>query len=166
MNVNEQINFQSNMSDEKRPRLKSWMTSSTKPLPRAPADEKKKKKKKKEATTRLFPSEGGGDRKYSKGKSRAPEISYPTQFEHTLHMGYDPVTAEFTGMPEAWAQLLYLSDISRAAEQRKKLRIVLSLCCKVCVGEDRRYPHHQRSSRCRFLRQCHILLGSILSTSI
>ena len=62
MNVNEQINFQSNMSDEKRPRLKSRMTSSTNPLPRAPADEKKKKKKK-EATTRLFPSEGGGDRK-------------------------------------------------------------------------------------------------------
>jgi hypothetical protein len=27
---------------------------------------------------------------------KKPEISYPTQFEHTIHVGFDPVTGEFT----------------------------------------------------------------------
>ena len=27
---------------------------------------------------------------------KKPEISYPTQFEHTIHVGFDPVTSEFT----------------------------------------------------------------------
>lgn len=27
---------------------------------------------------------------------KKPEISYPTQFEHTVHVGFDPVTGEFT----------------------------------------------------------------------
>jgi len=27
---------------------------------------------------------------------KKPEISYPTQFEHTMHVGFDPVTSEFT----------------------------------------------------------------------
>ena len=25
-----------------------------------------------------------------------PNISYPTNFEHTVHVGFDPVTGEFT----------------------------------------------------------------------
>lgn len=82
------------MSDEERPpappmRLTSTKDSSmspaSKPLPSAPVDEKKKKA----ATFRFFK----GDEKYSKKK---PEISYPTQFEHTIHVGFDPVTSEFT----------------------------------------------------------------------
>lgn len=27
---------------------------------------------------------------------KKPEISLPTQFEHTLHVGFDPVTGDFT----------------------------------------------------------------------
>ena len=27
---------------------------------------------------------------------KKPEISLPTQFEHTIHVGFDPVTGEFT----------------------------------------------------------------------
>ena len=27
---------------------------------------------------------------------KKPEISLPTQFEHTVHVGFDPVTGEFT----------------------------------------------------------------------
>lgn len=27
---------------------------------------------------------------------KKPEISYPTKFEHTIHVGFDPVTGEFT----------------------------------------------------------------------
>lgn len=25
-----------------------------------------------------------------------PNISYPTNFEHTVHVGFDPITGEFT----------------------------------------------------------------------
>ena len=27
---------------------------------------------------------------------KKPEISLPTQFEHTVHVGFDPITGEFT----------------------------------------------------------------------
>ncbi len=41
---------------------------------------------------------GGGD-----GDNK-PNISYPTKFTHVMHVGYDPDTGEFTGMPEAWTR--------------------------------------------------------------
>lgn len=91
------------------------MSPASKPLPSAPVDEKKKKA----ATFRFFK----GDEKYSKKK---PEISYPTQFEHTIHVGFDPVTSEFTGMPEAWARLLHTSNITQA-EQKKNPQAVLDV---------------------------------------
>lgn len=42
-----------------------------------------------------------------------PNISYPSKFKHVVHVGFDPETGEFTGMPEAWARLLISSNISR-----------------------------------------------------
>lgn len=42
-----------------------------------------------------------------------PNISYPTKFLHVVHVGFDPDTGEFTGMPEQWARLLAASNISR-----------------------------------------------------
>jgi p21-activated kinase 1 len=41
-----------------------------------------------------------------------PNISYPSKFKHVVHVGFDPDTGEFTGMPEAWARLLISSNIS------------------------------------------------------
>lgn len=116
------------MSDEERPpappiRLTSTKDSSmspaSKPLPSAPVDEKKKKP----AKFGFFTNKGDEERKYSKKK---PEISYPTQFEHTIHVGFDPVTSEFTGMPEAWARLLHTSNITQA-EQKKNPQAVLDV---------------------------------------
>jgi p21-activated kinase 1 len=55
----------------------------------------------------------------SKGKSKKskehekPNISYPTKFLHVVHVGFDPDSGEFTGMPEQWARLLAASNISR-----------------------------------------------------
>ncbi|XP_020913459.1 serine/threonine-protein kinase PAK 3 isoform X4 [Exaiptasia diaphana] len=110
------------MADDERPpappiRLTSKAESSpaSRPLPSAPIEEKKKKT----ATFRLFPTKG----EYNKKK---PEISYPTQFEHTIHVGFDPVTGEFTGMPEAWARLLQVSNITQA-EQKKNPQAVLDV---------------------------------------
>uniref|UniRef100_A0A6G1SJH4 non-specific serine/threonine protein kinase n=1 Tax=Aceria tosichella TaxID=561515 RepID=A0A6G1SJH4_9ACAR len=67
----------------------------------------------------------GGD---SIGASSADRtiISAPTDFEHTLHIGYDPVKGEFTGMPESWARLLKEADISKS-EQKKNPEAVLNV---------------------------------------
>ncbi|KAL1132633.1 hypothetical protein AAG570_010585 [Ranatra chinensis] len=83
------------------------------PLPKEPdADDRKKKLPKKSRT---------------KGRdAEKPNISYPTNFEHTVHVGFDAVTGEFTGMPEAWARLLMNSNISKQ-EQKKNPQAVLDV---------------------------------------
>lgn len=53
-------------------------------------------------------------------------ISAPTGFEHTVHIGYDPVKGEFTGMPKSWARLLREADISKS-EQKKNPEAVLNV---------------------------------------
>lgn len=84
------------------------------PLPKEPdADERKKKTTKNKTRTK------GRD-------SEKPNISYPTNFEHTVHVGFDAVTGEFTGMPEAWARLLMSSNISKQ-EQKKNPQAVLDV---------------------------------------
>ena len=55
---------------------------------------------------------GGGSKKPKEEKEK-PNISYPSRFKHVVHVGFDPETGEFTGMPEAWARLLISSNISR-----------------------------------------------------
>ena len=55
---------------------------------------------------------GGGSKKPKEEKEK-PNISYPSKFKHVVHVGFDPETGEFTGMPEAWARLLISSNISR-----------------------------------------------------
>lgn len=53
------------------------------PLPKEPdADERKKKTTKNKTRT--------------KRETEKPNISYPTNFEHTVHVGFDAVTGEFT----------------------------------------------------------------------
>lgn len=47
-----------------------------------------------------------------------PNISYPSKFKHVVHVGFDPETGEFTGMPEAWARLLISSNISREMQMK------------------------------------------------
>ncbi|CAB1348882.1 unnamed protein product [Coregonus sp. 'balchen'] len=60
----------------------------SKPLPPNPEDRKKKDRSIRSILT------GGGD-KTNKKKER-PEISLPSDFEHTIHVGFDAVTGEFT----------------------------------------------------------------------
>ncbi|XP_022103240.1 serine/threonine-protein kinase PAK 1-like [Acanthaster planci] len=87
----------------------------SKPLPSTPTDDEKKKRKIK------MPWQGKNEDKSSKQR---PEISYPTSFEHTVHVGFDSVTGEFTGMPEHWAKLLMSSQITKT-EQKKNPQAVL-----------------------------------------
>ncbi|XP_062407741.1 serine/threonine-protein kinase PAK 1 [Sardina pilchardus] len=90
----------------------------SKPLPPNPEDKKKKERSIRSILT------GGGD-KTNKKKER-PEISLPSDFEHTIHVGFDAVTGEFTGMPEQWARLLQTSNITKL-EQKKNPQAVLDV---------------------------------------
>ncbi|XP_033637392.1 serine/threonine-protein kinase PAK 3-like [Asterias rubens] len=87
-----------------------------KPLPNTPTDDEKKKRKLK------MPWQGS--KSEDKPSKQRPEISYPTSFEHTVHVGFDSITGEFTGMPEHWAKLLMSSKITKT-EQKKNPQAVL-----------------------------------------
>lgn len=47
--------------------------------------------------------------------SRSPlsGVSNPTNFSHNIHVGFDPVSGMFTGMPEQWSKLLTSSAITQ-----------------------------------------------------
>ncbi|KAK4880807.1 hypothetical protein RN001_008953 [Aquatica leii] len=87
------------------------------PLPKEPEDAERKKKTLKSKMK---------SNKSTIHMSDKPNISYPTNFEHTVHVGFDPVSGEFTGMPEAWSRLLMNSNISKQ-EQKKNPQAVLDV---------------------------------------
>ncbi|THG92582.1 hypothetical protein EW145_g8666, partial [Phellinidium pouzarii] len=47
--------------------------------------------------------------------SRSPlmSVGQPTNFVHKVHVGFDPVSGGFTGLPEQWSKLLTRSAITR-----------------------------------------------------
>uniref|UniRef100_G3PAN1 non-specific serine/threonine protein kinase n=1 Tax=Gasterosteus aculeatus aculeatus TaxID=481459 RepID=G3PAN1_GASAC len=63
---------------------------SSKPLPSVPEERKPRKK-----IISIFSGAEKGGRKKDRDKER-PEISPPSDFEHTIHVGFDAVTGEFT----------------------------------------------------------------------
>ncbi|KAH9490254.1 Serine/threonine-protein kinase PAK 2 [Bulinus truncatus] len=85
-----------------------------KPLPREPDSKEERKKKAVKAGQKV------------KLNSDKPVISFPSNFEHTVHVGFDPHTGEFTGMPESWAKLLQSANISKS-EQKKNPQAVLDV---------------------------------------
>ncbi|XP_055993972.1 serine/threonine-protein kinase PAK 1 [Sorex fumeus] len=88
----------------------------SKPLPPNPEEKKKK--------DRFYRSILTGDKTNKKKEKERPEISLPSDFEHTIHVGFDAITGEFTGMPEQWARLLQTSNITKS-EQKKNPQAVL-----------------------------------------
>ncbi|XP_078738740.1 serine/threonine-protein kinase PAK 3-like isoform X1 [Lampetra fluviatilis] len=88
---------------------------SAKPLPSAPEEKNRKAR-----LMSIFQ-----DKKKSVPKER-PEISLPSDFEHTVHVGFDAMTGEFTGMPSQWARLLQISNIS-VSEQKRNPQAVLDV---------------------------------------
>ncbi|XP_066911689.1 serine/threonine-protein kinase PAK 3-like isoform X1 [Clytia hemisphaerica] len=100
------------MASQKGPN-DSGQNMGSKPLPIAPMQDEKKKK-----GLKIFTQGISGKKK--------PEISLPTQFEHTMHVGFDPHTGEFTGMPESWSKLLQVANIS-TAEQKQNPQAVIDV---------------------------------------
>ncbi|KAK2892002.1 serine/threonine-protein kinase PAK 2-like [Channa argus] len=92
---------------------------SSRPLPSVPEEKKPRNK-----IISMFAYEKGSKKK-DRDKDR-PEISSPSDFEHTIHVGFDAVTGEFTGMPEQWARLLQTSNISKS-EQKQNPQAVLDI---------------------------------------
>uniref|UniRef100_A0A915CFI9 non-specific serine/threonine protein kinase n=1 Tax=Parascaris univalens TaxID=6257 RepID=A0A915CFI9_PARUN len=70
---------------------------------------------------------GGKKGKEKDRPSDKPVISLPSNFEHTVHVGYDPQTGEFTGMPPMWAQLLQTSQISKQEQQQNPQAVLDAL---------------------------------------
>ncbi|CAL1697571.1 unnamed protein product [Somion occarium] len=52
--------------------------------------------------------------------SRSPlmGVSNPTNFVHKVHVGFDPISGAFTGLPDAWSKLLTKSAITREDYQK------------------------------------------------
>uniref|UniRef100_A0A8P4K7R3 non-specific serine/threonine protein kinase n=1 Tax=Dicentrarchus labrax TaxID=13489 RepID=A0A8P4K7R3_DICLA len=96
----------------------SLLNHASKPLPMAPEEKNKKVR-----LRSIFP---GGDKTNKKKEKERPEISLPSDFEHTIHVGFDAVTGEFTGIPEQWARLLQTSNITKL-EQKKNPQAVLDV---------------------------------------
>lgn len=88
---------------------------SSRPLPSVPEEKKRNK------IISMFAPEKG-----KKIDKHRPEISSPSDFEHTIHVGFDAVTGEFTGMPDQWARLLQSSNISKS-EQKQNPQAVLDI---------------------------------------
>ncbi|MEE6511933.1 hypothetical protein FKM82_018818 [Ascaphus truei] len=98
----------------------STLNHGSKPLPPNPEEKKKRDR----SIRSIFP--GTGDKTNKKKDKERPEISLPSDFEHTIHVGFDSVTGEFTGMPEQWARLLQTSNITKS-EQKKNPQAVLDV---------------------------------------
>ncbi|XP_041973977.1 serine/threonine-protein kinase PAK 3 isoform X2 [Aricia agestis] len=105
-------------SNRNTDRVDSVACVDMRPLPKEPDDGSDRKKKTLKAKIKGSKSTAHNDNK--------PNISYPTNFEHTVHVGFDAVTGEFTGMPEAWARLLMASNISKQ-EQKNNPQAVLDV---------------------------------------
>eukprot|EP00062_Callorhinchus_milii_P001195 gi/632936005/ref/XP_007892110.1/ PREDICTED: serine/threonine-protein kinase PAK 3 isoform X1 [Callorhinchus milii] len=97
----------------------SSLNHGSKPLPLVPEEKNKKAR-----LRSIFP--GAGDKTNKKREKERPEISLPSDFEHTIHVGFDAVTGEFTGIPEQWAKLLQTSNITKL-EQKTNPQAVLDV---------------------------------------
>uniref|UniRef100_A0A8C8HJ70 non-specific serine/threonine protein kinase n=1 Tax=Oncorhynchus tshawytscha TaxID=74940 RepID=A0A8C8HJ70_ONCTS len=91
---------------------------SSKPLPSVPEERKPRNK--------IISIFSGAEKGQTNRDKERPEISPPSDFEHTIHVGFDAVTGEFTGMPEQWARLLQTSNITKS-EQKKNPQAVLDV---------------------------------------
>ena len=64
----------------------------------------------KKGTMSRFTNFLGSWRKKSEYK---PDISYPSDFKHNSHVGFDPTTGEFSGMPAEWKVMLQNAGIDK-----------------------------------------------------
>lgn len=54
-------------------------------------------------------------------------ISRPTNFNHPIHVTYNPSTGEFDGMPELWSSLLQSSKITKQEQKQNPQAVIDAL---------------------------------------
>ena len=54
-------------------------------------------------------------------------ISRPTNFNHPIHVTYDPSTGEFDGMPHVWSSLLQSSRITKQEQKQNPQAVIDAL---------------------------------------
>ena len=54
-------------------------------------------------------------------------ISRPTNFNHPIHVTYNPLTGEFDGMPELWSSLLQSSRITKQEQKQNPQAVIDAL---------------------------------------
>lgn len=95
-----------------------------KPLPKEPDEERKKFfLKSKTSSFRYKDKKGKPGPDYPSADCK-PVISTPTNFEHTVHVGFDSTTGEFTGIPASWSQLLSSSNISKSEQEKNPQAVI------------------------------------------
>ena len=85
-----------------------------KPLPGLPTipdkENKNRIKSMKNYIIRILPNPG--PRITHREEKARPQISSPINFDHVLHVGFNPETGEFEGLPPEWERLLSNSGIT------------------------------------------------------
>ncbi|KAJ3761275.1 kinase-like domain-containing protein [Lentinula raphanica] len=86
--------------------------------------------------------------------SRSPlsSFSQPTNFVHKVHVGFDPVSGVFTGMPEQWNKLLTKSAITRE-DYAKDPQAVLDVLEFYTDDRERRERERERLEQAQQLQQ-------------
>jgi len=51
-------------------------------------------------------------------------VSNPTNFAHKVHVGFDPISGGFTGLPDEWSRLLNSSAITKEDYARNPQAVI------------------------------------------
>ncbi|CCG82409.1 Protein kinase STE20p [Taphrina deformans PYCC 5710] len=73
-------------------------------------------------------------------------VSNPTNFTHKVHVGFDPASGGFTGLPEEWSKLLKTSAITREdyAQNPQAVIEVLEFYSDIRKKEEKEAAYKQR----------------------
>jgi len=99
-----------------------------KPLPGLPTipdkENKNRIKSMKNYIIRILPNPG--PRITHREEKARPQISSPINFDHVLHVGFNPETGEFEGLPPEWERLLSNSGIT-STERKENPDTIIAL---------------------------------------
>lgn len=65
----------------------------------------------------------------SSSQKTRPQISSPINFDHVLHVGFNPETGEFEGLPPEWERLLSNSGITSTERKENPDTIIAVRTC-------------------------------------
>lgn len=98
--------------------------------------------------------------------SRSPLMGFsnPTNFVHKVHVGFDPISGAFTGMPEQWSKLLTKSAITRE-DYAKDPQAVLDVLEFYTDHQKRELEEMGMSSISRTTSTTSTLVGSTMTNN-